>query len=219
MTDLQDAPVNNGEEPPSSFLPRNILTTRNARIEAEKRLLEYDTIARHANLWCACLTATLSMLTAFSKNDCLAFVSAASAVILAITIFYASSRNYAAQAARMKACYTELQGLSIEASRLLFEQDKDDLEDRMADLGQRYVEVLKRTDNQTTKDYLRAVKDKKTQDQTSSEAAEGQGGGGHDGGIRKVLTHNGSFYIGMVLVYVLPLALLGLLAGLYTAVV
>ena len=155
---MQQAVQPQDEEPVSVYLPKNILITRNARAEAERRFLEYDSLARFASLWCACLTTVLSMLSLFSNQEWLTFVSAASAVIMTITIFYASSRNYSEQATRMRLCYTELQGLSIEASRLL-STGGDDLEDNMAELGKRYVEVLKRSDNHSTKDYKRAKKD------------------------------------------------------------
>lgn len=195
------------EKPISVFLPANILMTRNARIEAERRLLEYDTLTRFASLWCACVTTALAMLAIFSDQVWLPFVSAASAVIMTITIFYATSRNYSEQAARMRMCYTELQGLSIEASRLLSEGGSD-LEERMADLGQRYVEVLKRSDNHTKKDYLRASKER---EEKSKAAACGD----ERDAIcpkSKVPCHNRSFYLGIMLIVGVSLGLLVALA-------
>ena len=189
--------------------------TRNARIEAERRLLEYDTLVRHANLWCACLTATLSMLSVFLKSDCFAFVSAASAVVLTITLFYASSRSYAEKASRMKSCYTELQGLSIEASRILF-SNEDNREDSMAELGQRYVEILSRTDNHSEKDYERALADKSLKTHDQIEASRGNPSEKVEKCKRR--GHNISFYVGMVLVYVVPVAALGLLALIFQVV-
>lgn len=142
------------------YLKTIIEKTRLARIKSEKRLLELDSLLKHATVYFACLTVVLSIIPLFlteaneRTNGILSFLAIASSIVITICTLYASGEDYALRAERMKYAYLEMQ-------RLLFELDDSELgpsekefERRADEIGQRYVEVLMSTENHTTQDYL-----------------------------------------------------------------
>ncbi|WP_165249318.1 SLATT domain-containing protein [Adlercreutzia sp. ZJ141] len=139
-----------------NYLPGLIKNTRKSRIEAERRLLRLDALSKHASVYYACLTALLSLSSVFLDYKGLPFLSVASAVVVAICTVYASTQNYGVRAEQMKECYIELQKL------LLKLDDKRTLEDGEAQevanqVGECYVEIIRRTENHLLRDYLLAT--------------------------------------------------------------
>ena len=136
------------------YLPGLIETTYKTRCEAERRYLQNDALASHANVYCVCLTTTLSLLSLFTSGELFPFLSLASAIILALAIVYATARDYKAKALQTRLCYSELQNLWFHVDALLDEQPPD-IDKRMLEFADSYSEILERYDNHLSKDYKR----------------------------------------------------------------
>ena len=139
----------------ASYLPKLIETTYKARCEAERRYLQNDTLASHANVYCACLTTVLSLLSLFTDNAVFPFLSLASAIVLALAIVYATTRDYKTKAFQTRLCYNELQNLWFHVDALL-DEEPDDLNKKMLEAADSYSAILKRYDNHLPKDHERA---------------------------------------------------------------
>lgn len=143
----------------TDYLPRLIQTTYRARCEAERRYLQNDTLTSHANVYCACLTAILSLLSLFTDNPLIPFLSLASAIVLALAIVYATTRDYKTKAFQTRLCYNELQNLWFHVDSLL-DNRPEDLNEKMLEAADSYSEILKRYDNHLPKDHRRAQQNK-----------------------------------------------------------
>ena len=136
------------------YLQDLIKKTRLAHINAERRLLALDALTRHASLYFACWTLTLTLLTLFFKSTNLTLLSVVASIITTLCTLYASSQSYGVRAAQMKQSYLELQSLWLEfdsAERMSETAErKADFADRA---GERYVEILSQTENHTLEDY------------------------------------------------------------------
>lgn len=138
------------------YLTDAIGKTRKSRIEAERRLLKLDALSKHATVYYACITTLLTLLTLFFDYEGLTFLSVASAVVVAICTVYVSAQNYGARAERMRGCYLELQRLCLSLDDKRYMDDEEAWQ--MANsAGERYVEILQRTENHLTKDYRLAT--------------------------------------------------------------
>lgn len=135
-----------------SYLPELIEKTYKARCEAERRYLESDALASHANVYCACLTAILSLISLFMDNPIIPYLSLASAIVLALATVYATTRDYKTKAFQTRLCYNELQNLWFHVDALL-DENPADLNHRMLDAADSYSQILKRYDNHLPKDY------------------------------------------------------------------
>lgn len=140
-----------------SYLPKIIETTYKARCEAERRYVQNDTLASHANVYCACLTTVLSLLSLFADNALFPFLSLSSAIVLALAIVYATTRDHKTKAFQTRLCYNELQNLWFHVDALLDERPPD-LNMKMLDAADSYSAILKRYDNHLPKDHERALR-------------------------------------------------------------
>lgn len=135
----------------SEYLYGIVEKTRKARMNSERRLLELDLFVRHVNVYYACLTTALTVASIrFANSSVLPTLSALSAVLLTIWTMYTSSQNYALKAMEMRTCYLDLQ-------KLLFDMDRPQSDPLSCDedaAGDRYHEILKRSENHTSEDYF-----------------------------------------------------------------
>lgn len=139
------------------YLYELIANTRKSRIESERRLLALDALVKHATVYYACLTVLLTLLSLFFDYTGISFLSISFAVIIAICTAYASAQNYAVRAERMKECYLDLQVLLFKFDECRDESDEE-RKKIFQDISRQYSEVLKRTDNHLTSDYMIAIK-------------------------------------------------------------
>lgn len=150
----------------SQYLPQLIENTRSARIQSEKRLLEFDTLLKHATIYYACITTLLSIVPLFlsssfgSWEDRITFLSIASAIIITICTIYASGQSYAVRAEQMRHAYLELQRLWLQIDTL--KVDSEEYENALSEIAGRYVDIVASTENHTESDYLFGVGDKVT---------------------------------------------------------
>lgn len=133
-----------------------ITKTRKSRIESERRLLALDALVKHATVYYACLTVLLTLFSLFFDYTGISFLSIASAVIIAICTAYASAQNYAVRAERMKECYLDLQVLLFKLDGCR-EEGMETRESIVQEVSKQYSEILKRTDNHLTRDYMIAM--------------------------------------------------------------
>ena len=139
------------EESKSDYLPDLVRTTRLCRIQAEKRLLLYDSLSKLANISFACWTAMISLLSLICPQvQQLAFTAVCTSVTLAIISAYTSSRDYALRAAQIKKDYTMLQSFLFE-----LDSDKSSIDrGRFVDeVGEKYCDLMANSENHTTLDY------------------------------------------------------------------
>lgn len=148
--------------PKASYLQDIISKTRKARINAECRLLELDALLKHATLFYSCITVALTLVQLFYVDEgsnasrTLSFLSVVSAIIITICTTYASSQNYAVRAEQMKTCYLELQRLSLQLDDVDQEAESCGTSLRIDSIGEKYVDVLARTENHLQTDYYGA---------------------------------------------------------------
>lgn len=151
----------------SHYLPRLIKNTRLARIQSEKRLLEFDTLLKHATIYYACISTLLSIVPLFLSSsfelwqERITFLSIASAIIITICTIYASGQNYAVRAEQMRHAYLELQRLWIRVDSLKSDSAKD--VGTLSEIAERYVDIVASTENHTENDYLFGVGEKVTE--------------------------------------------------------
>ncbi|MCI2188016.1 MAG: SLATT domain-containing protein [Olsenella sp.] len=140
------------------YLQDLIKKTRLAHINAERRLLALDALTRHASLYFACWTLTLTLLTLFFKSTALTLLSVIAAAITTLCTLYASSQGYGIRAAQMKQSYLDLQGLLFEFDNAERRGETDEQKATFADeAGERYVSILSQTENHTSVDYENSV--------------------------------------------------------------
>lgn len=150
----------------NQYLPQLIKNTRSARIQSEKRLLEFDTLLRHATIYYACITTLLSIVPLFLNGpfemwrDRIAFLSIASAIIITICTIYASGQNYAVRAEQMRHAYIELQRLWLQVDNIKADSKKSAT--TLYEIAERYVDIVASTENHTESDYLLGVREKAT---------------------------------------------------------
>lgn len=148
------------------YLPQLIKNTRSARIQSEKRLLEFDTLLKHATVYYACISTLLSIVPLFLNSsigiwkDRITFLAIASAIIITVCTIYASGQNYAVRAEQMRHAYIELQRLWLRIDNLKAESTKD--RGILFEIAERYVDIVASTENHTENDYLFGVKEKVT---------------------------------------------------------
>ena len=139
------------------YLPQLIKRTRLAHIKAEKRLLALDSLAKHATVYYACWTAVLTLATLYFDCDWLPYISASSAVVVALFTAYASCQNYGVRAEHMKASYIALQDLWLEFDAAGISEDQ---RGSFADsASKRYVAILRQTENHSSQDDLASNSD------------------------------------------------------------
>lgn len=154
------------KQPLDRYLPQLIENTRSARIQSEKRLLEFDALLKHATIYYACITTLLSIVPLFlgdtfeSWQDRITFLSIASAIIITICTIYASGQNYAVRAEQMRHAYLDLQRLWLQIDTL--KVDSEEYENALSEIAGRYVDIVASTENHTESDYLFGVGDKVT---------------------------------------------------------
>ena len=125
--------------------------TRRSRIQAEKRLLLYDSLSKIANVSFSCWTAVVSLLSlVYPKLEGLTFTAVCTSVTLAIISAYTSSKDYALRAEK-----TRLNYLSIH--RLILEFDNAKQTNTTAlpidEFSKRYSDLLETSENHATIDY------------------------------------------------------------------
>ena len=99
------------------YLYDDIEKTRKAHIQAEKRLLSCDALARHASVYYACLTTVLSIaLLVLPADEGLSAIALGMATVTTMCTIYASSQNYGGRAVQMRYSYLAMQ-------KLLFDMD------------------------------------------------------------------------------------------------
>ena len=145
------------EEKKYRYLYDSIEKTRKARIQAEKRLLSWDALARHASVYYACWTTVLSVALIVIPTDVyLSAIALAMATVTTMCTIYASSQNYGVRALQMRYSYLAMQ-------KLLFDMDSQKalgIENsvKIADeVGDKYNAILHQTENHTTSDYTLSV--------------------------------------------------------------
>ena len=139
------------QEEIQNYLPSIMEDTRRSRIQAEKRLLLYDSLSKIANVSFACWTAVVSLLSlVYPRIEGLTFTAVCTSVTLAIISAYTSSKDYALRAEKMRVNY-----LSIH--RLILEFDNAKQADATAlsidSFSRRYSDLLEASENHATIDY------------------------------------------------------------------
>lgn len=154
----------------SEYLPVLIEQTRKAHIEAEKRLLWYDRLSKRINVYYACLTVLLSLLSfCFPQCHLIGFLAIGVAVTLTVSAVFASMQDYGTRAMQMRYSYLALQELHFEFDDVLGDEDCERRADR---LGRKYTSVLFRTENHDEQDYWRSLQ--LEEDKKSAKNQEGQ---------------------------------------------
>lgn len=189
----------------SEYLPGIIEDTRLSRIEAERRLVENDKLAKHATVYYACLTTVLTLLTFSSGAPYLPFLSVASSVTLTLATIYATSQDYQSKAQEMKRCYLELQALSFRIDNVMT-ASQDDCEDEIFKIGKLYSEILARCDNHLPKDFAKVERRREGKKQNGIVARKQPS---------KVGFRAAGYYLVRAAVYIGPYALFGTLAFLF----
>lgn len=134
------------------YLPEIISKSRLSHIEAERRLVRYDLLAKRANIYYACWMVLFSLLSfCFPGFQLVSFLAIALAVMLTIVTVFASLQDYGSRAFEMRSSYLEMQKLWLELDNVLEDEDIDKRADR---IGEAYVSILKRTENHTTTDFI-----------------------------------------------------------------
>ena len=134
------------------YLPGLLDKTRKSRIEAERRLLKLDALAKHACVYYACATTLLSLSTLFFDYKGLPFLSISAAIVVTVCTVYASAQNYGVRAEQMKECYLELQELHLSPDGGCLSDDRE-AEDLVNRIGERYVAIIRQTENHLSRDY------------------------------------------------------------------
>lgn len=149
---LQEA--NMSKESKFEYLQVLIKQTRLAHINAERRLIALDALTRHATLYFACWTLTLTLLTLFFKSTALTLLSVVAATITTLCTLYASSQGYGIRAAQMKQSYLDLQSLWFDFDNAERMSETVEQKASFADrAGKRYVAILSQTENHSLEDY------------------------------------------------------------------
>lgn len=139
----------------ASYLPSLIEKTRKAHIQAEKRLLYFDQLTKHANVYYACLTVLFSLLSfCFPHHQLVAFLAIGMAVTLTVVAVFASMQDFGSRAIEMRYSYISLQKLWFELDGELKNETAEERADR---IGIEYVHLLERTENHTDEDYEHAL--------------------------------------------------------------
>lgn len=188
-----------------NYLPDLIEKTRKSHIEAEKRLLRYDKLSKQANVYYACLTVLLSLLSfCFPQCQLIAFLAIGISVTLTIIAVFASMQNFGSRAIDMKYSYLSLQELWFDFDN---ELQNETLEERADRLGREYVHILQRTENHTEKDYERIIETKRQHNPESCDKES----------LKKTARHKS--YAWEILIYGSPLLIILVLVFLYQGII
>ena len=193
--------------PKREYLPEIISKSRLSHIEAERRLVRYDILAKRANIYYACWTVLFSLLSfCFPEFRLVSFLAIALAVMLTIVTVFASLQDYGSRAFEMRSSYLEMQKLWLELDDVLEDEDIDKRADR---IGQEYVSILRRTENHTVTDFMTSYFQRA---ETQSDCSKKE-----SSGTRKLLGRFRSRWLEM-LVYGCPILLIASISMIYAVV-
>lgn len=134
------------------YLPSIMEDTRRSRIQAEKRLLLYDSLSKIANVSFACWTAVVSLLSlVYPKLEGLTFTAVCTSVTLAIISAYTSSKDYALRAEKMRLNYLSIHRLILEFDNA--KQTSSATALSVDGFSRRYSDLLETSENHATIDY------------------------------------------------------------------
>lgn len=135
-------------------LENAVWTTRKNRINAEERLLCVNRFVQHINIYYACLSAAIAIISLWYTDKALTMLGAILAPIVTICIAFLNSQRYEQRAADIKRNYVELQKILYEVRGLKLKNGdmQPDLNE-VKKLEDMYCELMDKVENHRQCDY------------------------------------------------------------------
>lgn len=135
-------------------LENAVWTTRKNRINAEERLLSVNRFVQHINIYYACLSAAIAIISLWYTDKALTMLGAILAPIVTICIAFLNSQRYEQRAADIKRNYVELQKILYEVRRLKSGDEATPPDwDKVKELDDKYCELMDKVENHRQSDY------------------------------------------------------------------
>lgn len=151
-------------------LENAVWTTRKNRINAEERLLSVNRFVQHINIYYACLSAAIAIISLWYTDKALTMLGAILAPIVTICIAFLNSQRYEQRAADIKRNYVELQKILYEVRRL---KSGDAITppdwDKVKELDDKYCELMDKVENHRQSDYWKTCFESGIRDTNDSE--------------------------------------------------
>lgn len=149
-----------------------IWETRKSRINAECRLLAINSFVQHINIYYACLSAAIAIISLWYTDKALTMLGAILAPIVTICIVFLNSQRYEQRANSFKQNYIELQKLlyDIRLQKLEPKYNKESIEK----LQNRYCELMTSVENHRPCDYARVIVETKEKTSNATKCEKNQ---------------------------------------------
>lgn len=129
-----------------------IWATRVSRINAEKRLINKEKFFQGINIYYSCITIIFSILSLYYHDDKLSLMTVFMTITLLIAILYLNGQRYLEQAREYRKNYTEIHKLEFQTKHV-----KEDDEEQIREIENKYCQLLDLNNNHITYDYYRTV--------------------------------------------------------------
>ena len=136
-------------------LENAIWTTRKNRINAEERLLSINRFVQHINIYYACLSAAIAIVSLWYTDKALTMLGAILAPIVTICVIFSNSQRYEQRAADIKRNYIKLQKILYQVQRLELADAIDPTQ--LESLENGYCELMSEVENHHQCDYWKTV--------------------------------------------------------------
>lgn len=153
-----------------NVLEDTVWKTRKNRINAAERLLSTNCFVQHINIYYACLSAAIAIISLWYTDKALTMLGAILAPIVTICIAFLNSQRYEQRAADIKQNYIELKRVLYSIQRLKLEaSDTSPNLSIVEELEDRYCKLMDKVENHRPCDYWRTCFESGNWDKPKSE--------------------------------------------------